>query len=109
MSNTWAWPPGWRRLREQVFRRDGRVCWRCHGYADSVDHILAVALGGSHALSNLRPACTSCNSSTGASMGNRLRPRRPRHLTGRQRQAIAAKRAGTSAAPTAGWQSARRW
>jgi 5-methylcytosine-specific restriction endonuclease McrA len=65
------------------------VCWRCGGYANSVDHIVPVALGGTHHLTNLRPACGHCNSSTGASMGNRLRPRR--QLTARQRQAIAYK------------------
>lgn len=34
--------------------------------ADTVDHILPVASGGTHELSNLRPACRSCNSSRGA-------------------------------------------
>ena len=108
MSSTWEWPPGWRRIRAQVFRRDGRRCYRCGGYANTVDHILPVVLGGSHALSNLQACCGHCNSSTGASVGNRLRPRRPRQLTGAQRRAIALK-ARTGGAPVSGWQSARRW
>jgi 5-methylcytosine-specific restriction endonuclease McrA len=36
-----------------------------------------VALGGGHELDNLRPCCRRCNSSMGASMGNRLRGARP--------------------------------
>ena len=89
--SAWVAPPGWRKLRQHVFRKYGRACWRCGAYANSVDHIIAVALGGGHDLGNLRPSCGHCNSSTGASMGNRLRPRKP--LTGRQRQAIALKAA----------------
>lgn len=76
MSN-WKAPPGWRKLRERVFAIHGRTCYRCGAFADSVDHITPVALGGGHELSNLRPACKRCNSSTGASMGNRLSPRTP--------------------------------
>jgi 5-methylcytosine-specific restriction endonuclease McrA len=96
MGQTSAWkpPPGWKRIRERVFARDGRGCWACGAYANSVDHIVAVALGGTLDLSNLRPACSHHNSSAGASLGNRMRP--PRPLTARQRQAIA-------------WKSSRRW
>jgi 5-methylcytosine-specific restriction endonuclease McrA len=88
MSGTWQWPPGWRALREATFARYGRACWRCGAYATTVDHVVAVVLGGTHDLSNLRLCCSRCNSSAGASVGNRLRP-----LTARQRQAIAVKRA----------------
>jgi 5-methylcytosine-specific restriction endonuclease McrA len=112
MSSTWQWPPGWRRLREATFARWGRACWRCGAYATTVDHVVAVVLGGTHDLSNLRPCCQHCNSSTGASVGNRLRPRRPgrpgRPLTAAQRRAIAAKRAGV-VLPAAVPRSARRW
>lgn len=38
--------------------------------ADSVDHVLPVALGGTNALSNLRPAHLSCNCSRGAKLAN---------------------------------------
>jgi 5-methylcytosine-specific restriction endonuclease McrA len=91
-----------------VFRVKGRQCWRCGAYANSVDHIVPVVLGGGHDLANLRPACSSCNSSTGAALGNRLRPRRPRPLTVAQRRAIAAKRA-EAGMPAPVWRSARRW
>ena len=82
--SAWVKPPRWAALRKQVFARYGRTCYRCGGFADSVDHIRAVALGGSHDLSNLRPACSRCNSSTGASLGNKLRPRTPPWLQGRR-------------------------
>lgn len=41
-------------------------CWLCGGEgADSADHIVPYSQGGSHALSNLRPAHLSCNSRRG--------------------------------------------
>jgi 5-methylcytosine-specific restriction endonuclease McrA len=91
----WVAPPGWRKLREQVFRRDGRVCYRCGAYATTVDHAVPVVLGGSHSLQNLRPACARCNYSAGASLGNRLTPRGPLW-----------RRKASQAVP---WRSARRW
>jgi 5-methylcytosine-specific restriction endonuclease McrA len=104
VSSIWEWPPGWKKLREATFRRHGRVCWRCGSYANTVDHVVPRVLGGTHELSNLRPACSSCNSSTGASVGNRLRPRRP--LTGSQRRAIAARNAGKL---PRSWPQSRNW
>jgi 5-methylcytosine-specific restriction endonuclease McrA len=44
----------------------GDRCWMCAGDADTVDHVIPLSLGGPHCLSNLRPACRSCNSSKGA-------------------------------------------
>jgi 5-methylcytosine-specific restriction endonuclease McrA len=88
---TWQRPPRWNALRKATFARYGRACYRCGKYANSVDHVVAQFLGGTDDLANLRPACGHCNSSTGASMGNRLRPRQPRQLTSAQRQAIALK------------------
>jgi hypothetical protein len=77
--------------------------------ATTVDHVVAVVLGGTHDLSNLRPCCQHCNSSTGASVGNRLRPRRPgRPLTGAQRRAIAMKRA-EAGMPARALRSSRDW
>jgi len=75
----------WRRLRLAVFARDGRRCYRCGGYADTVDHITPLALGGSmFDPANLRPACRHCNCSTGGTLGRerqnamrRIRPMRP--------------------------------
>lgn len=75
--STWKAPPGWRKLRLRVFAIHGRSCYRCGGYANTVDHIVPVALGGTHDIRNLRPACGRCNSSTGASLGNRMFPRTP--------------------------------
>ena len=42
-----------------------RGCWMCGGAGDTVDHVIPLAAGGPHCLSNLRPACRSCNSSKG--------------------------------------------
>jgi 5-methylcytosine-specific restriction endonuclease McrA len=77
-TSQWTAPPGWRRLRAAVFARYGHVCWRCGGYAGTVDHVIPVALGGSHDLSNLRPCCSFHNSSAGASLKNKLYPGTPR-------------------------------
>jgi 5-methylcytosine-specific restriction endonuclease McrA len=38
-------------------------CWMCGGPWDQVDHVKPINRGGPHFLSNLRPACKSCNSS----------------------------------------------
>ncbi len=43
----------------------GNQCWMCKGPYEVVDHVIAIAQGGSDCLSNLRPACSSCNSSKG--------------------------------------------
>ena len=56
----------WQRLRLVVLERDGRVCRWCCGYADTVDHVRALADGG--ALldpTNLVACCRSCNSRRG--------------------------------------------
>jgi len=68
--------------------------------------VVARALGGTFELSNLRPECQPCNSSDGAKLGNRMRPRSP--LTVAQRRAIAAKRAG-AVIPAPVLRSSRRW
>lgn len=48
----------------------GNQCWirgpLCRGDGDTVDHVIPIVLGGPHCLSNLRPACRSCNASKGA-------------------------------------------
>jgi 5-methylcytosine-specific restriction endonuclease McrA len=55
----------WRKLREQVIRRDG-CCQMC-GTEErlSVDHIVPRTLGGSDSLDNLQVLCSSCNSAKG--------------------------------------------
>lgn len=41
--------------------RQGRACFYCERPAESVDHVVALTLGGSNHEGNLVPACTSCN------------------------------------------------
>jgi hypothetical protein len=52
-----------RKLRELVFERDGMKCCRCESGEDlTVDHIFPRSIGGTHAITNLRTLCRSCNS-----------------------------------------------
>lgn len=44
----------------------GWKCWMCGADAESIDHVIPLARGGSNWPSNLRPACKSCNSAKGA-------------------------------------------
>ena len=47
----------WRRTRDLVFAAYGTACWLCgHDGADTIDHVIPTALGGSDDLDNLRPA-----------------------------------------------------
>lgn len=54
-----------RRLRYEVLRRDGYTCRYCGAKAPdvtlTVDHVLAVALGGGDEPNNLVTACADCN------------------------------------------------
>lgn len=36
-------------------------CWMCGGPKEEVEHVKPLAKGGAHCLSNLAPACRSCN------------------------------------------------
>jgi 5-methylcytosine-specific restriction endonuclease McrA len=78
MGGAWAQPPGWARIRASVFAAKGRRCHWCGAYATTVDHVVPLAIGGSHDLANLVPACQPCNSRRGARFGNRRRSGRPR-------------------------------
>lgn len=50
-------------LRETVMARDGHRCVRCGSTEDlTVDHIFPQSMGGTHAITNLRCLCRSCNS-----------------------------------------------
>lgn len=44
----------------------GNKCWMCSGPFEHIDHVKPISKGGSHMLSNLRPACRGCNSSKSA-------------------------------------------
>ena len=51
----------------EVWERDGEVCTYCGSTEDlTLDHVVPLSRGGTHALANLRVACRSCNSSKGA-------------------------------------------
>ena len=39
----------------------GNKCWICGGPFEHIDHVKPLSAGGAHMLSNLRPACRSCN------------------------------------------------
>jgi len=60
-------PPAheWRALREAVFKRDDYTCTYCsaRGVRLECDHIVPVALGGTHGMDNLTTACFTCNRS----------------------------------------------
>jgi 5-methylcytosine-specific restriction endonuclease McrA len=67
----------WKKLRLQVLAASD-VCWLCsRPGADTVDHILPLALYPelAHDMSNLRPAHKSCNSRKGAGgVSEQVRP-----------------------------------
>jgi 5-methylcytosine-specific restriction endonuclease McrA len=104
----WVKPSGWDKLRTATFARWGRQCWRCGAPARSVDHVIPAVLGGGHDLANLRPCCSHCNSSAGATIGNRLRARSWQPPP-RSQRAIARKQRRQATAEPASWPTARRW
>lgn len=66
---------GWQALRHQILERDGHLCQingpRCKTKANTVDHITPLAHGGTQDPSNLRAACSTCNSSLGSQVRKR--------------------------------------
>lgn len=44
------------------WQMQGRACWYCPRPADTVDHLIPLARGGTNYEGNLVPACRSCNS-----------------------------------------------
>jgi 5-methylcytosine-specific restriction endonuclease McrA len=85
----------WQAIRHVVFRIHGRVCHRCGGYADAVDHLTPKAAGGGDSLDNLRPICRRCNSAKAGAwvIANRGNPR--------VKQAAARRRSTTPQTPRA--------
>ena len=65
----------WRKIRDQIIKRDG-CCQMC-GTEErlSVDHIVPRTLGGDDNPSNLQVLCSSCNSAKGGRFFDR--PRTP--------------------------------
>lgn len=67
----------WRRARDAAMRRDQWRCQLrlegCQGAASQVGHILAVADGVDHRLTNLRSVCTACHAKRTAQQGNQAR------------------------------------
>jgi hypothetical protein len=59
-----------KRVRFEVFKRDGFRCRYCGATPDQrllqVDHIVAVANGGTNAMLNLATSCQPCNAGKGA-------------------------------------------
>ena len=70
----------WRKLRDQVVREEP-LCWLrlpgCTQLSTTADHVASVHERPDLAMSrdNLRGACHHCNSSDGATRGNRMRGR----------------------------------
>lgn len=56
-------------IKPQVFQAFGDRCIWCGRLATTVDHLVPVDDDGTDDLSNLRPACGSCNSARGARGG----------------------------------------
>ena len=53
--------PSYREIAEKMAYYGGK-CWICGALADSIDHVKPLSKGGAHALANLKPACSPCNS-----------------------------------------------
>lgn len=73
--------------RRAVFARDGGRCQYCGSTAESIDHVVPRAKGGTHTWENVVAACRPCNTAkrdrllSETSMVLRRRPSVPRELT----------------------------
>ena len=51
-----------RKLRKQVAKRYGKLCYICRERpGDTLDHLKPASLGGKSDIQNLRPCCGECN------------------------------------------------
>lgn len=59
-----------RELKKKLSYRDGKCCFYCRNLLDdyelTLEHILAISLGGTNDLSNLCLACHKCNHLVGS-------------------------------------------
>jgi 5-methylcytosine-specific restriction endonuclease McrA len=51
----------WKKLRLRILQRDGYQCFWCGEEANTCDHVIPVARGGSDDPDNLVAACKRCN------------------------------------------------
>lgn len=52
----------YKRNRKAVLEGSAYTCHYCKGPANTADHIVPVSQGGTNEITNLLPACLSCNS-----------------------------------------------
>ena len=64
--------------RDAKRRLRGLPCHYCGKPSNTIEHLKPIALGGTSTPDNLVAACSSCNYSRGAVLGNKLRRRRRR-------------------------------
>jgi 5-methylcytosine-specific restriction enzyme A len=66
-TTTYQVPKDWPHRRNTIFKRAGRQCEvvtngvRCDAVATQVDHIIPLAEGGTHDLTNLAAICAGCH------------------------------------------------
>jgi len=78
-QNSKRYPRKWENIRLRVLARDNRICGICHKPgANSVDHIIPIAKGGTHDMANLRAAHLACNVGKGARTTKPAIPRKSR-------------------------------
>lgn len=55
----------WRKVRDEVLKRDHFRCFYCGNPATAVDHLNPISRGGTDDKENLVAACSDCNGSKG--------------------------------------------
>ncbi|MFZ9922668.1 MAG: HNH endonuclease [Candidatus Nanopelagicaceae bacterium] len=61
-------------LLRKKWKDEGRSCTYCAGQFDTVDHIIPLTRGGDNMITNLTPACRSCNSSKSSKLLSEWKP-----------------------------------